>query len=258
MDRYCFVLDECDRRMAFLRTELANYHSPSGRQCYVFSPNVLLTTDIVSGLTGGAVVFYGRKNNEVASLFEQKGLTSFCMLNDDEFAAKNATLTAEATLAILIDRSPLALGELSVLIVGFGRIGAALACYLCRLGIPATIATSASPRPARAFSEKVIKVENLDFSTYDVVINTAPTSIATDQQLLSLKPKSLFVELASCPSINLEFAKYIGVDAAIYPALPTKYSPLSAARVIQEFMMRKLDKLEYYHEKLAIPQDNKI
>lgn len=253
MDRFCFTLDECDSRMAFLKTELASYHSSSGRLCYIFSPNVLLTPDIVSGLTDGAVVFYGRKNDDAALLFEKKGLTSFCMLNDEEFAAKNAILTAEATLSILIDRSPLALGELTVLIVGFGRIGAALANYLCRLGVRTTIATSASPRPARAFSERAIPLENLDFAPYDAVINTVPAQIAKDQQLLTLKPKALFIELASSPSINLEFANYVGADAAQYPALPTKYSPQSAARIIKEFMMKKLDKLEYYHNELAAP-----
>lgn len=242
MDRYCFVLDECDDRMKYLKAELKQCHNEAGTKCYVFSPNVLMTQESVRGLEDGSVLIFGRIADDAIPLIETKALRAYCLLKDEEFAARNAILTAEAALAILIDRSKLALSELNVLIVGFGRIGAALANYLCRLGVRTTIATSASSRPARAFSDKVISTQNIDFSPYDVVVNTAPAIIATDQQVLSLKENSIFIELASNPSINLNFARYVGVDADIYPALPTKYSPISAARIIMDFIKEKLEK----------------
>ncbi|MDD4840019.1 MAG: hypothetical protein PHE93_05085 [Clostridia bacterium] len=241
MDRFCFVLSDSDNRMRCLKSELEKLHAPSGRPCYVFSPNVLLDFEMVSELSDYAVLFYGRATDEAISLFESKELTTFCLLKDEEFAAKNAILTAEATLSILIDRSPLALSELNVLIVGFGRIGAALASLLCRLGVRTTIATSASSRPARAFCEHVIPISELDFSQYNAIVNTAPVCIANDQQVLSLKPQTLFIDVASKPSINLAFANYLGIDAAIYPALPTKFSPLSAAKIIKDFIVENLE-----------------
>jgi len=240
MDRLCFVLDECDERMKYLSRMLCDFHSPSAAKCYVFPPNILLTRAAVKELSDGSFLCYGRITDDALPILESKGIKAFCMLCDEEFAAKNAALTAEAALSILIDRPDVGLAGLNVLIVGFGRVGAALANLLCRLNVRTTIATSASARPARAFSTCVIPLEHIDFSPYNAVVNTAPARIATDQELLSLKAGTLFVELASNPSVNLNFAKYIGVDADIYPALPTKCSPQSAAQIIADFVVEKL------------------
>lgn len=80
-------------------------------------------------------------------------------------------------------------------------------------------------------------MSNFDFSKYDIVINTVPAPIVNDKELMSMKDDCVYIDLASKPAINLDYAKYLGIDADIYPALPAKICPISAAKAMLDYIM---------------------
>ena len=84
----------------------------------------------------------------------------------------------------------------------------------------------------------MVGTNGFDFSQYDLVINTVPERIIADNEVLTFKDHAIYVDLASKPALNLDFAKYLGIDAEIYPALPAKTAPKSAGKAIADYVRR--------------------
>lgn len=224
--------------MFFLRQELG--FSPK-KNTHIFAPNILLGAKDLEGFNGGEIVIGGRADNEAIALFNSLDIKYFNMLEDEIFQARNARLTAEGTLDIILSHSFVSIDRMKVLVIGFGRTGAAVVKLLRDVGVNTlTVATNSSLRPAMAFADNVIKSSNFDFAPYDIVINTAPQQIIDDKEILTFSSSAIYIDLASKPALSLNFAKYLGVDADIYPALPAKTAPISAGEAIADYVRRVL------------------
>ena len=233
-----FIIHQTDARMFFLRQELG--FSPK-KNTHIFAPNILLGAKDLEGFNGGEIVIGGRADNEAIALFNSLDIKYFNMLEDEIFQARNARLTAEGTLDIILSHSFVSIDRLKVLVIGFGRTGAAVVKLLRDVGVNTlTVATNSSLRPAMAFADNVIKSSNFDFAPYDIVINTAPQQIIDDKEILTFSSSAIYIDLASKPALSLNFAKYLGVDADIYPALPAKTAPISAGEAIADYVRRVL------------------
>ena len=233
-----FIIHQTDARMFFLRQELG--FSPK-KNTHIFAPNILLGAKDLEGFNGGEIVIGGRADNEAIALFNSLDIKYFNMLEDEIFQARNARLTAEGTLDIILSHSFVSIDRMKVLVIGFGRTGAAVVKLLRDVGVNTlTVATNSSLRPAMAFADNVIKSSNFDFAPYDIVINTAPQQIIDDKEILTFSSSAIYIDLASKPALSLNFAKYLGVDADIYPALPAKTAPISAGEAIADYVRRVL------------------
>ena len=233
-----FIIHQTDARMFFVRQELD--FSPQ-KNTHIFAPNILLGAKDLDSLKGGEIVVGGRADCEALALFNSLDIKYFNMLDDELFQSRNARLTAEGTLDIMLSHSFLSLDRMSVLVIGFGRTGSAVVRLLNDIGVgKLTVATTASIRPAMAFADNVIKSKDFDFAPYDVVINTAPQQIIDDKELLTFSSNAIYIDLASKPALSLNFAKYLGIDAEIYPALPAKTAPVSAGQAIADYVKRVL------------------
>ncbi len=204
---------------------------------HVFAPNIVLNAKAVENLERRCVLIGGRADEEGAAAIKEKEICHFNILLDEDFQAENSRLTAEGALLAVLDRSLISLKDINALIVGFGRTGAAVASLFQKIGVAFDVATSSSFRPARAFANKVIATGEDDLSAYDVVINTVPLPVISDKALLTMKQGAVYIELASKPAANLEYARYLGVDADIYPALPARVCPKSAAQAMKNYIL---------------------
>lgn len=223
-----------DERMYFLQKLLAD--ARFDRDVHIFAPNVALDEQKLADVADGGCVICGKCADVVRNAASERGVDVFCMSQDEKFLAVNSRLTAEGALMIVLERSLISVADASVLILGFGRMGAAVARLFDRLGSRLTIATGNASRPAHAFAERVIPLEGFDLSPYDVIINTVPAPIVKDAQLLSMREDAVYVDLASTPAINLKYAQYLGLNADIYPALPAKICPYSAAVAMRDYI----------------------
>lgn len=205
------------------------------RPLSVYAPNVAVDSAELALAPNGSDIVGGKFAPDVLSSAGARDIRLFNMMENERFQAINSRLTAEGMLDVLISHSIISISDCKVLILGFGRMGAAAANLLGRLNVACDIATS-SNRPAGAFAINVLPMRDFDFSPYDAVINTVPMPIVPDSDLTTFKTGAVYIDLASRAAINLEYARYLGVDADIYPALPAKTCPLSAAQAIEAYI----------------------
>ena len=229
-----YIVYETDERTYFLKRMLRD-KTPK-RDTHIFAPNLTLSEAELTGVGGGDELVCGKLDESARAYCAARGVNVRYMSIDETFAAENARLTAEGALGIILEHSMLSLSDMKVLVVGFGRIGAALCRLLSALGVDSDVVTTASPRPARAFAAAVFTPAEADFARYDVVVNTVPEKIFLDEQALSLPAESVYIDLASRPAVDLEMLTGLGLDAGIYPALPARCCPKSAARAMMNFV----------------------
>ena len=70
-----------------------------------------------------------------------------------------------------------------------------------------------------------------------VIVNTAPCRLIDDVAALSIRHDAVYIDLASTPGVNLAMLRNMGLDADVYPALPAKCAPESAAAAMRDFIL---------------------
>ena len=239
MEKFTLTVHETDERMYYLKHMLGrmkvNAHT------HVFAPNVLVTAMTLAEIEDDAYLFLGRADDEAVHLADSRNITLDFYSKDEKFQAVNSRLTAEGALKIILEKAVKGIFDIYALIIGFGRTGSAVARILADVGAKLDVASASSVRQAYAVAERVIPPKNFDFAPYDVIVNTVPKPIIPDKDTMSLKEGTLYIDLASSPAINLEYARYLGADASLYPALPAKVAPYSAGKAIFDYITEVLN-----------------
>lgn len=233
-----FIIHQTDERMYYLKELLHGITPPA--VTHVFAPNILITVSEMECIEPKSIIIGGRATGEAQALMNAEDITFFSILEDEKFQAVNARLTADGTLSVIIENSIYAFEDLKVLIIGFGRTGAAVARLLTKLDVSTDIATNSSARPAHAFAEKTVVSADFDFSPYNVIINTVPHPIISDKDLMTMRGDAVYIDLASKPALNLEYAKYLGLNADVYHSIPAKACPMSAAKAMKAYITEVL------------------
>ena len=144
---------------------------------------------------------------------------------DEEFLADNAELTALCTLGIYLGTTKVSPRDISVGVVGYGRIGKRLTNLFLYLGASVRVFTSREDTRLdlceSGVAASVSGVDN-DLSGLDILINTAPAVIFRKEQI----PDDLrIIDLASGDN-------FVGIPSVEkYPSIPAKTFPISAGRV---------------------------
>ncbi len=190
---------------------------------------------VCRAFTKGQKVFAGMPGREIIKAAESAGAEIFDYSASESFAEKNAALTAEGALAVIIQKTPFELYSRKVLVTGFGRVSRALVWRLSCLGADVTIAArSAGQRAAaEARGHKSADISALwrIVGDFDIIVNTVPAGIFGERELQSLKPDCFFLDLASAPG-----GIKAGVDfkrALTSPGIPGRFSPKSAGEAIK-------------------------
>lgn len=208
---------------------------------HVFAPNILVGAKTLTEVEDGAYVFLGRADEEAIHLANSRNITLDFYSKDEKFQAVNSRLTAEGALKIILEKTVKGIFDVYALVIGFGRTGSAVARILADVGAKLDVASTSSVRQAYAVAERVIPPANFDFTPYDVIINTVPKPIIPDKDTMTITEGTLYIDLASTPAINLEYARYLGADASLYPALPAKVAPYSAGKAIFDYIKEILN-----------------
>ena len=71
--------------------------------------------------------------------------------------------------------------------------------------------------------------------SWDVLFNTVPSRVITEEILAAMKKDAVIIELASLPGgVDLHGAAKHGIHMITASGLPGKYSPQSAGRIIAD------------------------
>ena len=160
----------------------------------------------------------------------------------------NAVPTAEGAIQIAMEELPITLHGARVLVIGYGRLGRALAPRLSALGARVSVAARkyAALAWAESFNWGTERIGQLAgwLCGYDLVVNTVPAPVLGEAELEELKPDCLVIDLASKPGgVDFAAAARLGRKVVWALSLPGKTAPVTAGRAIQTAIYNILSEL---------------
>lgn len=204
--------------------------------------------EILAAIGPGPAVCAGRVDGSLSALAAAHGITLHDYAAREEFAVANAVPTAEGALQLAMEELPVTLHGARVLVIGYGRLGKALAPRLGALGARVTVA-------ARKWSDLAwIRAHGWEgehsgqlkgwLCAYDLIINTVPALILEEDCLSDLKPGCLVLDLASKPGgVDFAAARRLGVAAIWALSLPGKVAPITAGAIVRDTVYHILAEL---------------
>lgn len=184
-----------------------------------------LWPEVLGNLPKGICIFGGK-------LPPVEGYTVHDLIEDTDFAAQNAYITAHCALRLVMERLPATLRGQKILVIGWGRIGKCLADLLRRMDAQVTVIARRSSEQALAcaLGYETTTLDKTD--GYRVIFNTVPALVLPDAPADALK-----IDLASKPGIG-------GTDVLWARGLPGKFAPESAGKLIAQTILRLLKEEE--------------
>ncbi len=157
---------------------------------------------------------------------------------------KNAALTAEGTIGMMVSSSSLGVYDSDVLICGYGRIGKILAGYVKALGGRAVVAVRKEKDFCMCGLNGIKAIYYCDLkeeaSKCDFLINTVPDKIIDKSTVDLLGENCTVIDLASYPGgCDFEAMEKRKIKFFHALGLPGKYSPKTAGRLIYDVITDK-------------------
>ena len=202
----------------------------------------------------GGTVLGGKFSPYMTDIMTEESIKFFDYYEDESFTLKNAYITAEGGIKLAMDSLEKTLRSARCAVLGFGRIGKALASMLHALGTFPSVYARRSETRTLIDEMGYISMSELTLENYDVIFNTVPERIISNDVLLELSDGKIFIELASAPGgfdpdIAAQCA-HIVVDGR---ALPGKYAPESAGSSIADAVFKFLAEHQLFEGKESKP-----
>lgn len=196
-------------------------------------------------LSPDTVILGGRMSPRFRDIASKKNFKTYDYFNREELLIKNAVPTAEGAIGIAIDKCSKTIFGAQIAIVGYGRIGEVLATKLGLLGADVTVYARkvAGIAKAKALGLKGRKIEFRNginslcelADGYDIIYNTVPYWIITEEIVKNMPKSTMIIDLASAPGgVDIIAAKKYNLDIIHALGLPGKTAPESAGRIIAE------------------------
>ena len=258
MSRLVFVIDCSDKRneymysmlikRSYIVTKLSQYNvfGAEDRHIFLFAPATRLTQETAKVIPNNSTIFCANCPTCIKEFLQEEQKTTVIDYFDDEpLAVRNAILTAEGALGAVIAKTDKALGGLSVLVLGGGRVGKATAKILQSNGTNVSIATRRNDEYALAslFASQVYRFSEIDhiLHDFDVVVNTVPVRILGRERLALLKKNCFVLELASQPGgVDITEAELLGINSQVYLGIPGKIAPKTAAELLLDSVLSRI------------------
>ena len=222
--------------------------APGGRLNAPLAEEPLSLEGVFAALRPGQIICAGRVDDATQAMARDRGLVLHDYFAREELAVANAVPTAEGAIQIALEEMPVTLHGSRALVIGYGRLGRALAPRLAGLGAKVSVA-------ARKYAD-LAWAEGFGFGTehtgelkgwlcgYDLVVNTAPALVLGKEELEELKPECVVIDLAPPPGgLDFAAAKALGVKAVQALSLPGKVAPATAAAYLRSTICHILHEL---------------
>lgn len=203
--------------------------------------------EFLTYLKSGQSLYAGKITDKFQKAAEKKGVSCYDYMEEERIAIYNSIATAEGTIAEMIRTSLCNLQGRKVLVLGYGRCGRILAKKLQALDALVTVCARRKEvlMEAHVFGCQTFPLQELGnrIKEFPLIINTIPERILGKEILKEADPASIFYEIASEPyGIDGEEAKKRKIRVEILGALPGKYSPVSSALILKEYILENREK----------------
>lgn len=152
------------------------------------------------------------------------------LLQDTDYVAENAYITAHCAVRLAMEKLPTALRGCKILVIGWGRIGKCLAALLKGLEADVTVAARKEADRAilNALGYKSALTDSPDNGDYRIIFNTVPAPVRCKGGINCLK-----IDLASVQGI-------VGDNVIHARGLPGKDAPEASGNLIARTVLRLL------------------
>ncbi len=243
-----FVLEVKDKRIAFVGeclkndgNEVVEFSSSIGSlgkgDICVVSPAHKWNSAEVEQVKNADLCLGGKIDDALFNKFKKY----VNMLCDEDFAMKNAMLTAEATISEIFRTTEKSLHDMKILILGSGRISKSLWKIFDGLGVEFDVAMRNEKERilSQIVAKHSLRLENISLQDYDLIINTIPAKLFDADSLIGLKDNHCIIELASIPCID--FTE--GINFVLCGGLPGKILCKSAGKVVLNKLLEEIKKI---------------
>ena len=201
-------------------------------------------TDIVSrGMK--CRVFCAMPSKYEKELFLEMGIDYTDYYTLEKLQTLNSIPTAEGAINVFFKNSDITVFGSKCFVIGYGRIGKALAKRLSALGADVCVYARSERSLAEALTDKAriltIGKDSIDASEFDCIFNTVPCVIF-NKSFASKAVNTLYIELASSPgSLDKDTIELLGKNYIKAPSLPGRFAPKSAGEIIGECINARLE-----------------
>lgn len=215
------------------------------------------TENTARKLNPGTLVIIGKAKPFLKAWSTQYQFNLLEIAEIDELAILNSVPSAEGAIQIAMQELPITIHSSQSWVLGFGRLGKTLARMLKALGAHTTVCARKPADLARIwemgyrglhFSELVKEI-----GSAEIIFNTVPALILTEEVLQQCQREVLIVDLASAPGgTDFAAAERLGIKAILAPGLPGKVAPKTAGRILAAVVPNLVyDHLQPLEEKIA-------
>lgn len=197
----------------------------------------------------GTLALGGRVSAPVQAAAQAAGVELLDYFLRPELACLNTVPTAEGCLCLLMQKMDRTLWESAILVLGYGRVGHAVAQRLALLGARVTVAARSPAQRAAArcvacHAEPLTTLPRLLPET-DAVVNTIPARVL-DRDLLARVPTAApVIDLASRPGgVDFDAARELGVRTEHALSLPARCAPRTAGELVAQTVLTMLRERE--------------
>lgn len=214
-----------------------------------FSNNKLTLNAIADILYGKArVICGGIIPQNLSEKLEKHGSDIYDLCESDSFNILNAVPTAEGAIAVAMSNLNITVSDCNAAVIGFGRVGRALCRLLSAMGARVTAVARSEKDLAES---KVCGYSPADHamlpslvSKQDVIFNTVPHTVVTENVLSQMKKDAFVIDLASRPGgVDGMAASRLGIRVISALSLPGKVAPVTAGRIIADCLDKRLRKV---------------
>lgn len=218
-----------------------------------FSKEKTPLSEIIENLPKGSVLMGGLIPKDIVENAKEREIKTFDYYHREEFAVRNAAITAEAAAALSMEMLSESVSGVPVLILGHGRIGRLLSSILKALDAKVTVAARRFSELAWIRSEGMTPLEfrllDDEISKFRVVFNTVPTMVLNREKLVLVNKDAIVIDLASEPcGTDFEAARELGITAKKALGLPGKFAPKTAGEIVCDTVLNIIDETENEHE----------
>lgn len=194
--------------------------------------------DILKCMAKNQLLLGGKITPKLKNMCEIYNINAVDYFEREELTVLNAVPTAEGAIELAMRNLPITVHESRSLVLGFGRIGKALAKDLAGLGAKTYVEARRFDDLAwiRTYGYEGIYLPLLKdtLPKFDVIYNTVPHQILTEDMLRYIRKDCLIIDLASLPGgIDRSLAEKYGLTVIHALSLPGKTSPKTSGEIIK-------------------------
>lgn len=203
---------------------------------------ITLTPELLKQTPTHCSIYTGTANNTLRELADTINRKLVIFFNRDDIAIANSIPTAEATLQIAMEKTKQTIHGTNILLTGYGRVGKTIAHLFHQVGANVTVAArkEADIATIRSLTYDAVFIHEMKQSLQkaDIIINTVPTLLFGQQELMIIDPYTLIIDVASKPGgVDFTLASNLHIEAIHALGLPGKVAPMTAGDILADVLI---------------------